>query len=490
MTDIVNRGRLDADGRDVDAFLSSFGTDRYIFDADIDVGLTHTLMLEKQGIVSEDEAAAILEALLEVKEEGFDALDDSNEDVHPAIEQSVIEKVGEDVGGKLHTARSRNDEVATCIRIRLRRELIELTRSVLELREALLGRAVEHLDDVVPGYTHLQRAQPTTVAHYLLAYERAFSRHTERIYDCYRRVNRNPLGSAAFAGTGFDIDRMYTTELLGFASPTRNSMDGVAARDFAVESASVASGVAATGSRISEDFVLWSSHEFGYLEVDDAYASSSSIMPQKKNPDTLELARGKTSTVYGGLSSVLTNIKSQPMAYNRDLQELTGYIWTSIETTREVVDVLKGVVNTAEFNVEEMEDAAESGFSGATELADTLVRNHGFPFRTAHHLVATLARKHRESDDGLSTEDIRAAGEEIGVEVEVSDEELRNALDPGRNVELRDSYGGPGEVDDGLEDARQQLERDLDSLNNLEDELRLSDRELQDEIQALVEETG
>ncbi|XGI83539.1 argininosuccinate lyase [Halorutilales archaeon Cl-col2-1] len=479
MTDLVRRGRLSATDEDVTRFLSSFDSDDWIFEADIDVGRAHVVMLAEQGILDEDDAASILGALDEVEKEGFDALPEGHEDVHPAIEEAVIDRVGEDVGGRLHTARSRNDEVATCIRLRLREEILRLASSLIGLRESLVDRAEETSDWLVSGYTHLQRAQPTTVGHHLLAHAAAFERDVDRLLDVYRRVNRNPLGSAAFAGTGFGIDRHRTTELLGFDSPTRNSMDGVASRDFAVESASAASNAATNLSRLCEDIFLWSSSEFGFVELDDRYASSSSIMPQKKNPDTAELARGKTGTVHGALDSLLSITKGLPMAYNRDLQEATKHLWEAFETTRESVEVIAGAVETAEFDRDRAEESTREGFTGATELADLLVRETGMAFRTAHHIVGEVAAEYGDGD--VSGEDVEEVGREItGERLGVDDEKIREALDPRKNVETRDSYGGPGEIETAVEEFRGSVDSDLDRLNKTEEDLQTSRENLSD----------
>ncbi len=481
MTDILRRGRLGATDDEVDEFLSSFGSDRRIFDADIEVGRAHVVMLAERGIVSDDDAAAILGALEEVRDDGFDALDDSHEDVHPAIEAAVVERVGEDVGGRLHTARSRNDEVATCIRVALRDELLGAMRDVLALRSALVERAEETDDWLVSGYTHLQRAQPTTVGHHLLSYEAALERDFGRLTDAYRRVNESPLGSAAFAGTSFGIDRERTAALLGFDAPTRNSMDGVASRGFALEAVAASLNVAVTLSRLCEDLVLWSSHEFGFVEFDDAYASTSSIMPQKKNPDTAELARGKTATVQGALNGLASNLKGLPAAYNRDLQEATGHVWDGFDAARGSARVLAGVVETAEFDREAARETTESGFVGATELADTLVRETGIAFRTAHHLVGAVARE----TETPTAEDVRETAREVtGEELGIDDETVERALDPRGCVDSHDSYGAPG--DDGLvSEARDALERDMDTLNSLEEDLELSEERLDEAVEEI-----
>jgi len=482
MTDILRRGRLGATDEEVAEFLSSFASDRRIFEADIDVGRAHVVMLAEQGIVSTEDAAEILGALDDVEEDGFEALDETHEDVHPAIEAAVVERVGEDVGGRLHTARSRNDEVATCIRLALRDELLGAMRDVLALRKALVERAEEADDWILSGYTHLQRAQPTTVGHHLLSYDAALERDFSRLSDAYERMNECPLGSAAFAGTSFEVDRDRVASLLGFDTPTRNSTDGVASRDFAIESVGAALNVSVTLSRLCEDLVLWSSHEFGLVEFDDAYASTSSIMPQKKNPDTAELARGKTATVQGALNGIVTNLKGLPVAYNRDLQEATGHVWDAFDATRSSALVLAGVIETAEFDRDAAEETTSEGFVGATELADTLVRETGIAFRTAHHIVAQVARE----NGSPTTDDVRDAFADMtDKELEPGDETVESALDPRGCVESHDSYGAPG--DDGIVDeARDRLNEDMDTLNRLEEDLEVSEERLVEAIEEVI----
>ena len=479
MTDILRRGRLGATDEEVDGFLSSFASDRRIFGADIDIGRAHVVMLAEQGIVSDGDAGEILGALEEVEADGFDELDDSHEDVHPAIEAAVVKRVGEDVGGRIHTARSRNDEVATCVRVALREELLGAMRDVLALRSALVERAEDTDDWLVSGYTHLQRAQPTTVGHHLLSYEAALEHDFSRLVDAYDRVNECPLGSAAFAGTSFDIDRERTASLLGFDAPTRNSMYGVASRGFAVEAAAAALNASVTLSRLCEDLVLWSSHEFGIVEFDDAYSSTSSIMPQKKNPDTAELARGKTATVQGALNGIASNLKGLPAAYNRDLQEATGHLWDAFDAARGSTRVLAGVVETAEFDRDAAEKTVQDGFVGATELADTLVRETGIAFRTAHHIVARVAR---DNDDPTADDIADAFGDVTDEGLDVDDETINSALDPLGCVKSHDSYGAPG--DDGVvEEARDALERDMDTLNRLEKDLEVSEKRLTEAVE-------
>jgi len=487
MTDIIRRGRLGSTDDEAARFLSSFEDDRRIFDADIDVGRAHVVALAEQGIVSEEDAGEILEALQEVREAGFDSLDDSHEDVHPAIEEAVVDRVegGEGVGGRLHTARSRNDEVATCIRMVLRDELLDTLGDVLALRKSLLDRAEEHEDTLVSGYTHLQRAQPTTVGHELSSYAVALERDFGRLADAYERTNECPLGSAAFAGTSFEIDRERTAELLGFDRPTRHSTDGVASRDFAVEATSAALNLSLTLSRLCEDLVLWSSREFGVVEFDDAYSSTSSIMPQKKNPDTAELARGKTATVQGALNGVATNLKGLPSAYNRDLQEATGHVQDALDAARGSTRVLAGAVETMEVDKENAQRTTDEGFVCATELADVLVRETGMAFRTAHHVVATLASENENPEDAEPEDVRRVANDVLDEDIEITDEKIERALDPELVAEAHDSYGGPGD-ETVVNDTRELLDEDMDTLNSMEENLKTSRERLEEAEEAIL----
>src|SRR3990170_514690 len=302
---ILRRGRLSIEpDTDIKNFTSSMDADEHIFDEDIEVDKAHVIMLKEQGIINEMDCSAILRSLEKVKKEGILALDESYEDVHIALEARLIEKLGEDTGGRMHSGRSRNDEVATCIRLSLRKELIELIEEVDNLVTTLVNLASKHYVTIMPGLTHTQHAQPTTLAHNLLAHGNAIFRDIERIKGAYGRTNMNPLGAAAFASTGFPIDRERTTELLGFDSALDNSMDAVSARDFMIETISVCSNLMTNLSCLAEELILWSSSEFNIIELDDRYSSTSSIMPQKKNPDIAELIRGKTGSVNGALVSV------------------------------------------------------------------------------------------------------------------------------------------------------------------------------------------
>jgi argininosuccinate lyase len=431
--DVVRRERFS--GGPARGFLSSLAADERIFEADLAVDRAHVVMLAEQGIVEEAVADEILAALADVEDAGHSELPEG-EDVHAAIETAVIGRVGPD-GGKMHTARSRNDEVATCIRYRLREDVLSAVEAVVRLRAVLAEAAAAHTKTVMPGFTHLQPAQPTTVGHYLLSYAGALSRDTARLLDAYDRVNQSPLGGAAFAGTPFDIDRERVAELLGFDGVVTNSMDASSARDFLVETTAAFAGLATTLSGVAEDLVVFSNK--GYVELSDDYASTSSIMPQKKNPDTMELVRAVAGEASAGLNGLLTNLKGQPRAYNRDMQRAHPHAFAAADAVTEAVEVTAGAIATATWQEETLAQEAGAGFSTATGVADLLATS-GLPFRTAHEIVATAA------ESGADFEAIDAACEAVlgePVTDHVSREAVEAALDPAASVASRDSLGGP-----------------------------------------------
>lgn len=441
---ILRRGRLTT-GQDEDIlhYTTSMEADRRIFDADIEVDRAHVIMLMGQGIISAQDCKAILSALEKIKNEGISALDTSYEDVHIAIEARLIEFVGEDIGGRMHSARSRNDEVAACIRIALREELVSLLEETQELVSTLIGVAGKHHETIMPGFTHMQHAQPTTLAHHLLAHANSFLRDIERIKGAYERTNLNPLGAAAFASTGFPINRERTTELLGFNDAIENSMDAVSTRDFMIESMGCFSNLMTSLSRLAEELILWSSSEFDFIELDDSYASTSSIMPQKKNPDAAELMRAKTGTVHGALMAVLTICKALPYSYNRDLQEASPHLWHAADDARASVRMAQGMINTMKIRKENMIKEAGKGFTTATELADTIVQKTGIPFRTAHHIVGRIAKTGKAPTlkelDKLSSEIMHEKLSDKGL----SETDIQKALDLMESVNKRSTHGGP-----------------------------------------------
>jgi argininosuccinate lyase len=440
--------RLGESQQDVLDYLSSRKADERIFLADLLVDKAHLVMLKEQGLVSADVCSKIMSALDDLIQTGSQSDLGAGEDVHEAIEAHILAQVGPE-GGRMHTARSRNDEVATCIRLALRSEMLDLMAEQLSLINTLVRLAEKHTETIIPGFTHTQHAQPTTLAHHLLAHADAAGRDLARLEDAYSRVNKSPLGAAAFASTGFKIDRQRTCQLLGFEGLVENSMDAVSTRDFVLEVLADLSILMVNASRLAEELILWSTSEFCYLELDNLYASTSSIMPQKKNPDTAELARGKTGSVLGSLMAALTICKGLPLSYNRDLQEVTPHLWQGMDWARSTVRILDGCVSTLKFNLEKMEESSGAGFSTATEIADSLVRITGMPFRTAHSIVGRIAASGRRP--GMAELD-EIALELAGFAASVrgfSAADLERALDPKSNVALRANTGGPAPAETG-----------------------------------------
>jgi len=437
---VVRRDRFA--GGPARGFMSSLAADRRIFAADLAVDRAHTVMLAEQGIIADGEAGAILAGLAAVEDAGHGALPDG-EDVHEAIESAVVAEVGS-VGGKMHTARSRNDEVAACIRYRYRADLLAAAEATLALREALLDAAAEHADTVMPGFTHRQYAQPTTVGHFLSSYAGAIERDTARLLAAFDRANESPLGGAAFAGTTFDIDRERTADLLGFDGVVENSTDAASARDFLVEGTAALANLTATLSGLAADLIEHAKD--GYFLPSDDYASTSSIMPQKVNPDTLELARAVAGDASGDLTGLLTTLKGLPRAYNRDLQRATPHAWDAVDDATEATEVVAGAVATGEWDAEACAADAGAGFSTATGVADALA-SAGIPFRTAHEVVAAAAAMAEvDADPEALAANLDAAAEEVlgeSLHEHVSREDLDAALDPVGSVASRASRGGP-----------------------------------------------
>lgn len=443
--DPLRGGRL-GDGRppEVWNYLSSREADRFIGDADILVDIAHLLMLEKQEVIGRDAAGKIMTILLELHKNGLpdSVFDEKFEDVHAGIEALVIEKTGIETGGRLHMGRSRNDEVATCARVRLKSDLAEIMSGINEVRRILIEKAGENTESYMPGFTHLQHAQPTTLAHYMINYEQGFERDFERFGDAYLRLDLCPLGAAAFASTGYPIDREYTAELLGFSGVLENSMDCVAGRDVFIEVISACSILMTTLSRMCEELILWSSSFVNFVELADEYCSTSSIMPQKKNPDCAEIMRGKAGSVLGALTASIAIVKGLPMSYNRDMQDLWLHLWRSVEDVKASLAIMAGMIDTAAFNTERMSEEAGKGFSTATELADVMVREFGLPFRTAHGITGRAVRLKRIDIDTLE----EAAGEIAGISLKklgMTEDDVKRALDVAYSVNERSATGGP-----------------------------------------------
>ena len=477
-TDVVRLGRLSGERTgEMMHFLSSMRSDRCIADADILVDLAHVLMLEKQKIIDRETAKHLLGALLELFDDGIpeEVFDDRFEDVHAGIETLLIESVGADAGGRMHMGRSRNDEVATCIRIKLREEMLKQMAALIRVREVLVAIADLHTETVMPGFTHLQHAQPATLAHHLLAYEQAFSRDFDRLHDTYARVNQCPLGAAAFASTGYPINREFTATLLGFDGLVTNTMDAVATRDFALETLADISILMTNVSRLCEELVIWSTSFVKFVELDDAFCSTSSIMPQKKNPDTAEIMRAKSGSVFGAFAGALLIVKGLPMSYNRDLQELTPHIWRGMRDAKESLRLLIDMLSSASFDTDRMREEAGKGFSTATELADTLVRSYGIAFRTAHTIVGRAVQK-----GNLSLLTLEESAQETGSGISLigkglTQQNIDDALDVKNSIALRRAPGGPAPFATkiALQERKKQL--DIDALLVEKRLLKLSD---------------
>jgi len=372
-------------------FNASIGFDQKFYQQDIKGSIAHVKMLAKQGILTADERDVIIQGLTGILadvESGKLEITTEYEDIHSFVEANLIERIG-DAGKKLHTGRSRNDQVALDMKLYVRDEIEELSTLVKNLLGTLNHIMEEHLETYMPGFTHLQKAQPITLAHHIGAYFEMFRRDLERLSDIYDRMNYCPLGSGALAGTTYPLDRDYTAQELGFAGATRNSMDSVADRDYVIELLSALSTIMMHLSRFSEEIIIWNTNEYRFVEIDDAYSTGSSIMPQKKNPDIAELVRGKTGRVYGALMSILTTMKGLPLAYNKDMQEDKELTFDAIDTVKGCLALFDGMMKTMVFNQKAMTQSAQNGFTNATDAADYLV-NQGVPFRDAHGIIGRL----------------------------------------------------------------------------------------------------
>lgn len=423
-----------------DHFHSSISFDQRMYKEDITGSIAHAAMLGKQGVISKEDSELLqktLKELLKDIEDGKVEFDEKAEDIHMNIETLLIERIG-DVGKRLHTGRSRNDQVALDIRMYNKEQIVDIKKLLLALIEELNKIAEDNINTIMPGYTHLQRAQPVTLAHHVLAYCEMFKRDIDRLDDTYRRTNVMPLGSGALAGTTYPLDRQAVCDALGFDSITKDSMDGVSDRDFCIDLLSALSVIMMHLSRFCEEIILWSSHEFKFVELDDAYSTGSSIMPQKKNPDMAELIRGKTGRVYGHLMGMLTMMKGLPLAYNKDMQEDKEAVFDSIDTVKMCLPVFTNMIKTAVFNKKNMYNAAKGGFTNATDAADWLVKN-GVPFRDAHAILGQLVLyciNNNKALEDLSLDEFRAISP-------VFNESVYEAISVEKCVDARNIPGGP-----------------------------------------------
>lgn len=422
-------------------FNASLSFDQKFYKEDIEGSIAHVTMLAKQNILTEEEKETIIKGLTSIKDDiasltlEFDA---SQEDIHSFVEAKLIERVG-DVGKKLHTGRSRNDQVALDMKLYTREEVDALHTLVIELLNELYVIMKDNTHTFMPGFTHLQKAQPITLAHHFGAYFEMFKRDNERLFDIRKRMNYCPLGAGALAGTTYPLDREYTASLLSFEGPTLNSIDSVSDRDYLIELLSALSTIMMHLSRFCEEIIVWNTNEYQFVELDDAYSTGSSIMPQKKNPDIAELIRGKTGRVYGALISLLTTMKGLPLAYNKDMQEDKELTFDAIDTVKGCLKLFTHMIATMKFNTKRMEQSALKGFTNATDAADYLV-NHGIAFRDAHavigHLVLLCIEKNCAIED-LTLEELKKVSP-------VFEEDIYEAISLKTCVEKRNTIGGPG----------------------------------------------
>ncbi|MEM4658058.1 MAG: argininosuccinate lyase [Candidatus Methanosuratincola sp.] len=439
------------------SYTESISFDKRLYKDDIEGSMAHAAMLAREGIISQEEAAAITRGLSEIEKEieaGEFTFREEYEDIHLNIEKRLIEKIG-DAGGKLHTARSRNDQIALDERLYLRREIKEILELIKALAAVFVDLAERHMGAKMPFYTHLQRAQPVLLSHYMLSYFEMLSRDRERFIDCLERTSVLPLGAGAGAGTSFPIDRAYVARLLGFPRVSRNSIDAVSDRDFVIEFIACSSILFVHLSRLAEELVLWSSKEFDFIDLGDEFTTGSSIMPQKRNPDVAELLRGKSARVFGNMTSILTLMKGLPLTYNRDMQEDKHPLFDTVDAVKASLEVVTEMMRGATFKAENMERALRGGFATATDMADYLARK-GMPFRKAHEVVGKVVRYAEERGlelDELSLDELRGFSS-------LFDEDVFQSITLEGSISSRKSYGGtaPECVRAAIAECRQEME--------------------------------
>ena len=440
-------------------FNASLSFDQKFYEEDIEGSIAHVTMLAEQGILTNEDKEAIIGGLQSIRDDIRDGklvFTEEHEDIHSFVEAHLIERIG-DAGKRLHTGRSRNDQVALDMKLYTRKEIKEMEHLLFGLLQSLLKIMKENIDTIMPGFTHLQKAQPITLAHHMGAYFEMFKRDRLRLHDIYERMNYCPLGSGALAGTTYPLDREYTAELLGFYGPTLNSMDGVSDRDYLIEFLSACATIMMHLSRFSEEVIIWNSNEYQFVEIDDAYSTGSSIMPQKKNPDIAELVRGKTGRVYGALMSLLTTMKGIPLAYNKDMQEDKELSFDAMDTVKGCVALFNGMLATMRFNKDRMRQSANHGFTNATDAADYLV-NHGVPFRDAHGIVGRIVLYCLDKKipiDDMSLEELKAISP-------VFEEDIYDAISMETCVNKRLTVGAPGKeaMEKVIEKEREYLSKE------------------------------
>ena len=473
MSKTLRGGRLGSKRDDVAAFTSSIKDDARLADAVIDINKAHVLMLMEQKIIKPNDAAKLLQALtakLNLK------MDSSSEDVHMAVEEAILQQAGPEVGGNMHIAKSRNDQVTTAIRMELRKNLIDLMLSVMQMQESLTEMAEKHLETVILEYTHLQPAQPVTFAHYLLSRFDALERDLQRLQAAYTRVNLCPMGAGALATTGFPINRERVAKLLGFDGLVENSIDAVGSRDFILETIAALTLIAVNLSQLAEDLIVWSSPDFGVVELPDDFTSTSSMMPQKKNPEVPEVIRARASHVMGDFVAAVAIMKGMPSTYNLDFQEVTPKLWEAVESVQSSLKILAELV----LNLKVQSDVSEKGlksFVAATELANMLVRKYNVPFRSAHRIVGSLVKLLIESKRTFkdATPELlqKVAQDNNGITLSIKAEDIAESVDPKKIVESYKVTGGPApkEVSRALVARKKSLAEAKSNINKLKQAL-------------------
>jgi argininosuccinate lyase len=479
LNDILRGGIVvDKPSGKVAEYLSSIPADERIKKYVVDVVKAHIVMLTERKILGGDESSQILRVLNELTDFKLNPM---LEDIHMNLESYIISKLGYSVGGNVNIAKSRNDQVAAAIRMALRSELLNIAFKLIDLRRAILKRCGELIDVVMPGYTHLQHAQPVTAAHLLLAHHDRLKRDTDRIRDVYSRVNISPMGSAALATSSFNIDRFRVAELLGFNGLVENSIDAVSSRDFVAEAVFNLSLIMADLSSFAEEIILWSTLEFGFIKLPDELVSTSSIMPQKRNPVIAELVRAKTGSVYGDLVAILSILKALPLSYNLDLQEVTPHLWSACSTVSSTLDVVTDIVLKMEFNTDRLIEAVRSGMSVATELANLLVRN-GISFRESHRIVGSILR----GRNILTADEIVEALGRYGINVKIDD--VSKILDPFYVVDLHSVIGGPSPktVVKAIDSRLKALMEDEEYFNSLAERVKEYETKLNNAVSSII----
>ncbi len=472
-SDVIHVGRLGEFSTDAARYTSSIDIDPRILDSVVEINLAHVLMLQKRGIIENETANKLVRALNEVPADL--KLNAHLEDVHMNVEDYVIQNIGKDVGGTLNLGKSRNDQVATALRMTLRKSLLSIMRKLTFLQQVLVQEASQNHATLMPGYTHLQRAQPVTLGHYLLCHEEVLERDMERLLECYARVNKSPMGAGALAGSGLPLDRKMASALLGFNGLVENSLDAVSSRDFAIESIYVCAQIMSDLSSLAEELILWTTREFSFAVVSDSFTATSSMMPQKKNAIIPEVARARCSQVLGDLVASFGLVKALPLSYNLDLQELTRNLWSATDKTEETLDIFAQMIREIKFNSKQMIEAVRNDETLlATELADYLVRKYGLSFREAHQRVGALI-KHADASGFLprafsevKEEDLRSV---LGVEI--SKAELMGILDPNSVLSSRTAIGAPNPrlVKQSCKNQLERLENHRVKIDLLEDSL-------------------